>query len=139
MSSVLSTERRVLLAVYAGLVVWLAGRLVDARWHATHEEFEGASQQLEAHWLAWLGVALVLAVSVVAARRFATLRHGAGVRTLAAAGIVYAVVAGWHFIEHADGADPEAAHVLLLLANVGMLVGAILLAVSLRRRPSGTG
>jgi hypothetical protein len=139
MSSVLSTERRVLAAVWVGLAAWLAGRLVDARWHATHDEFEGTSQQIKAHWLAWLGVAVTLIVAIVAARQFAALRRSAGVRTLVAAGALYAIVGVWHFIEHANGANPDAAHVLLGLANAGMLVGAIVLTVSLRRGRSPAG
>ena len=136
MSSLLATERRVLAAVWVGLGLWLAGRLVDARWHATHDEFEGASQQIEAHWLAWLGVAVTLVVAVAATRRFAALRRSVGALTLVAAGALYAVVGIWHFIEHANGSDPEVAHVLLVLANAGMLVGAIVLTLSLRRRRS---
>jgi hypothetical protein len=137
MSSLPSTERRVLATVWASLAVWLAGRLLDARWHATHDEFEGASQQIEAHWLAWLGVALVLTVAAVAAKRFATLRRSLGLRTLVASGALYAITAVWHFIEHANGADPEAAHVLLVLGNAGMVIGAVLLTVSLSR-PKGS-
>ncbi len=139
MLSMLSTERRVLTAVWVGLGLWFAGRLVDARWHATHDEFEGTSQQIEAHWLAWLGVAVTLVVAVAGARRFAALRRSGGVRTLVAAGALYAVVGIWHFIEHANGSDPEVAHVLLALANAGMVIGAIVLTLSLRRRRSSPG
>lgn len=137
MRSLLPTERRVLAAVWVGLGLWFAGRLIDARWHASHDEFEGASQQIEAHWLAWLGVAVTLVVAVSASRRFATLRRSVGLRTVAAAGAAYLLVAVWHFVEHADGNDPEVAHVLLVLANAGLIAGAIILTLSLRRgRPS---
>ena len=46
--------RTALQLLWATLIVQVAGRLIDARWHATHDEFEGASQQLQAHWLIWL-------------------------------------------------------------------------------------
>jgi hypothetical protein len=34
------TRRRLLTELWAGIVVSIAGRLLDLRWHATHDEFE---------------------------------------------------------------------------------------------------
>jgi hypothetical protein len=34
------TRRRLLTGLWAGIVVSIAGRLLDLRWHATHDEFE---------------------------------------------------------------------------------------------------
>ena len=139
MSPLFSTERRIVTGLWAGLVVWLAGRLVDARWHSKHDEFEGASQQLEAHWLAWLGVLVTVALAIWGASRFGELRRSLGLRILIAGGALYALVAVWHLIEHAGGADPEAAHVLLVLANAALLVGAVVATASLRRRRERSG
>jgi hypothetical protein len=139
MSALFSTERRIVTGLWAGLAVWFAGRLVDARWHSEHDEFEGASQQLEAHWLAWLGVLVTVALAIWGARHFGELRRSLGLRILIAGGALYALVAVWHFIEHAGGSDPEAAHVLLVLANAALLVGAVVATASLRRGRERSG
>lgn len=108
-------------ALWIAVVVMVLGRLLDLRWHATHDEFEGTTEQLQAHWLVWLGVILVLLVATVAIREGS---GGVGFRlTLASAGL-YVPVAIWHFIEHANGSDPESAHVLLAITNLGIVVGA---------------
>ncbi|MDQ4041258.1 MAG: hypothetical protein M3141_05865, partial [Actinomycetota bacterium] len=124
-----ATPLRLLLAA---TVVAIAGRLLDARWHATHDEFEGASEQLEAHWLAWLGVA-----GMVGAAAYALRREGrrVGYVLVLLGGAVYATVGTWHFIAHANGEDPEVAHVFLALANLLLLSGVVVaLAQRARRR-----
>lgn len=122
-----------LIGLWLGLLIWFAGRLLDARWHATHSEFEGAVEQVEAHWLAWLGVLLTLAIAVEGGRRFPALRRRAGLRILIAGGLLYFGVGIWHFIEHANGTDPGLAHVFLVIGNAGMLLGVILLTLQERR------
>jgi enamine deaminase RidA (YjgF/YER057c/UK114 family) len=34
--------------VWIGALLFIAGIALDQRWHATHDEFEGTSQQFEA-------------------------------------------------------------------------------------------
>jgi hypothetical protein len=120
-----------LTALWIAVGVVILGRLVDLQWHLSHDEFEGTSQQFRAHTVVWIGVLSVLAVTVIAIR--------AGVRnpgfTLALAGTaLYVPVAVWHFIEHANGNDPEVAHVLLAIADVAIIAGAIVASLAQRRR-----
>jgi hypothetical protein len=104
-----------------GLLTSLAGRALDRRWHATHDEFETGADQLQAHWLAWLGAAVLLVTAAMAWRQ-PWLRHPLVAAALVGA-IGYAVVAGWHFWEHSQLRDPDLPHVLLALSQVTLLVG----------------
>jgi hypothetical protein len=128
---------RALRALWIAVAVQLAGRLLDLRWHLTHDEFEGTSQQLEAHWLLWLGVLATVAVAawvVLMPERLAGY-HGY-LLTLAAAAL-YVPVAVWHFVAHANSEDPELAHVLVGIGGVGMVIGAVLATLLVRRgRPA---
>lgn len=126
------SSSRALGALWIAVAVQLAGRLVDLRWHLTHDEFEGTSQQLEAHWLVWIGVLATVAVAWAVARSERVVGYPGYVLTLAA-GLLYMPVAVWHFIAHANGEDPELAHLLLGIAGVGMVTGAVLAAVLARR------
>jgi hypothetical protein len=128
-----------LLAVAA--VVQVAGRGLDGYWHANNDEFEGAAQQLEAHWLIWLGVLATLAICLVAIRQLDRTDRGLlGYRITLFSGVLYSGVAVWHFVEHANHNDPELAHVLLAIGQVGMLVGLVLVFVlSWRARHRGRG
>ena len=110
--------------LWLAIGVLLAGRIRDGVWHATHDEFEGTSQLLEAHWLAWLGVILVLAV--VAKRMAADTGLPRGYVAVGAGAALYVVIAIWHFIEHANGNDPEVAHVLIGVTQVAIFTGAAL-------------
>jgi hypothetical protein len=128
-------------ALWIAVAVQLAGRLLDLRWHLTHDEFEGTSEQLEAHWLLWLGVLATIAVAAVVSSDSERPAGWSGYLITLFSGCLYVPVAVWHFIEHANGADPELAHVLLAVAGIGMVVGAILATVVVwrgRRRASGT-
>jgi hypothetical protein len=63
-----------------GLIVFIAGRLVDLAWHTTHDEFETAADQLRAHSVVWLGnlllmAAAALAVSARTTNRSRSFRH----------------------------------------------------------------
>jgi hypothetical protein len=131
-------ERTALKALWIAVAVQIAGRALDFRWHATHDEFEGTIQQLEAHWLLWLGTAALLIVAAAAVRRLP--RPNPGWTLTLASAVIYVPVAVWHFIEHANLNDPELAHVLLALTGVGMIAGAILATVLPRRHGlSGSG
>ena len=61
-----------------------------------------------------------------------------GYQLVLAGGALYVPVAVWHFIAHADGVDPELAHVLLTIANVTMLAGVIAALVRARDGPTRT-
>lgn len=126
-------RERPLAALWVAVVVTILGRLLDLRWHVTHDEFEGTSQQLEAHWLIWLGILMVLAVTAVAVRDGS---GGFGFRLSLLSAAFYVPVATWHFIEHANRADPELAHVLLAIAYLGMLAGALIATIEARRSPA---
>lgn len=129
------TDRARLLWVFgAAVIVQIAGRVRDLAWHASHGEFEAMRQQFEAHWLLWLGVAATLAVSAFALRRLAAddpTRPGFVVTLWT--GVAYVPVSVWHFVEHANHSDPQVAHVLLALGQIGMLVGVVMVFVSARR------
>src|SRR5688500_14495265 len=103
------------LALVAAVGVVIVGRLVDLQWHLTHDEFEGVSEQFRAHTVVWIGVLCVLGVTVFAIRRGVRIP---GIRLSLAGALLYVPVAIWHFIEHANGADPEIAHVMLAIADV---------------------
>ncbi|MFL5821386.1 MAG: hypothetical protein ACJ76S_11965 [Solirubrobacteraceae bacterium] len=128
-----ASDKRLLQALWVTVLLQLAGRLVDLRWHLTHHEFEATRQQLEAHWLVWLAVLATIGVAVLAIAGSSRADLG-GYRVVLVAGLVYAAVAVWHFIEHAHHHDPEVAHVLLALSQVAMLGGAVVATVRSRRR-----
>ena len=128
---------RLLWLLAGAALLQVAGRMLDGWWHANHDEFEAARQQLEAHWLIWLGVLATLAVCALALRRLASDDPATrGYRVTLVSGLAYAAVATWHFIEHANHKDPEVAHVLLAFTQAGMILG-IVLAFILTRRAAG--
>jgi hypothetical protein len=59
----MTRQSRVEAGLWIRLTASVVGRLVDLQWHATHDEFETASDQVRAPWLAWLGALVLLAVS----------------------------------------------------------------------------
>jgi hypothetical protein len=124
---------RALRALWIAVAVQLAGRLLDLRWHLAHDEFEGTSQQFEAHWLLWLGVLATVAVAAWGLLRHEWLAGYPGYVLTLASGLFYIPVSVWHFIEHANGRDPELAHILLGIGQVGMVTGAVLATLLARR------
>jgi hypothetical protein len=126
--------KRFLVALWAGVVVQIGGRILDGIWHANHDEFEAASQQLEAHWLLWVGVLLTVGVAALAMIRLAPSERNAGYSLVLAGGALYVPVSIWHFIEHANLNDPEFAHYLLALGQVAILAGAVVAAMLSWRR-----
>jgi hypothetical protein len=81
--------------------------VIDLRWHAIHPGFERAADQLQAHWLIWLGVLVTLAAAAVGARRVLSSWYS-GYRLLLLASVAYALSSAWHFWEHANLRDPVA-------------------------------
>jgi hypothetical protein len=85
-----------------GVGLFVLGRIVDLIWHATHPEFETAADQLRAHSVVWLGALLMI---VAAATAFVSGRGRSG-------------------YEHSQHRDPDLPHLLLLITNVAMFLGA---------------
>lgn len=124
---------RLLAGVWTGIAVQVVGQVIDLRWHATHPGFERAADQVQAHWLIWLGVAITLVVAGVGASRVPS-SWATGYRLLLLAGVVYALSAGWHFWEHYQLRDPAAPHVLEAIGKAAILAGAISATVVSRQR-----
>ncbi len=116
---------RELKLLWAALGMQLVGRLLDLRWHVTHDEFEGTRQQFEAHWLLWLGVLATL-WAAAGGRRSDELGQRAIAVVLGAA-VLYVAAGIWHFGEHAAGNDPQVAHVVLGVCQLAMYAGAAVL------------
>ena len=136
----LGTANGRLQLLWAAIGIQVLGRLLDLRWHLANDEFEGVSQQFEAHWLLWAGVVMTLVVAVVAARRpDLGPSERKGYLFVLASSLAYAAVSIWHFVEHANGQDPELAHLLLGVTQIAVVVGAIVMTVRARRqaRPAG--
>lgn len=127
-----ATSRRVVVGLWVGFGAFVAGRVLDWRWHATHDEFEGPAEQLQAHWLAWLGAVILLVAAVISVREGGRAPNVGTVAVLVGA-VAYVVFAAWHFYEHAQDRDPEALHLLLVAAQLIML-GGVLAALLLPRR-----
>jgi hypothetical protein len=127
-------------ALWIGALIFVAGIALDQRWHATHDEFEGISQQFEAHWLLWLGFLVVLVATVLAFVRLTQAERPRGFAVVLIASAIYLPVTVWHFVAHANEVDPAVAHVLLGLSDAAIIAGASwTLVESLRARPlSGT-
>lgn len=121
--------RRLRLIVVVGVVVLTAGRVLDLRWHATHDEFETGRDQLQAHWPAWLGALLLLCVAAIAMRW--RVCRSPGFVVLFASAALYAAVAVWHFSLHQQLRDPDLPHVLLAVSQVGLYVGSAMVIAGL--------
>jgi hypothetical protein len=122
------SPRAIRISLAIGLIVFLAGTARDLQWHATHDTqraFETASKQIGVHWLLWLGGLIIVVAAGLALRRPELTRETRAYLIAFAAGIAYAVISVWHFIEHANGADPQVAHAFLY-ATAGLMVAAVL-------------
>lgn len=106
-----------------GFIAQIAGRLVDLQWHLTHDEFEGATEQFQAHWLIWLSTVFVLGVAITAARTAG--RPNRGYSLVVVANLAYAVVAVVHFLQHLDRLEVDWAHLLLAITSVAAAVGVL--------------
>lgn len=126
-------RRPLLVALWTAIFVQVAGQVLDLRWHAAHDEFESASDQVQAHWLIWAGAALTLVVAILGARDVPS-RWYTGYRLLLLATLFYIASAGWHFGEHYNLRDPALPHVLLGIGKAAMLAGAISATLVTRKR-----
>lgn len=122
--------------VWVAVVLQIGGRVVDGRWHTTHDAFEGASEQLRAHWLLWIGVIVALLAAGLEFAKLSAKERGRGLPTVLIGTIVYVPAATWHFIEHTRGVEPALAHPAHLLPAIGqtlIVIGAIWALVEWRR------
>lgn len=110
--------RRSLRFLWGAFVVQIAGRLLDLRWHATHDEFETGRDQLQAHWLVWIGTILVLIVGVRALRGGVTGAERSGYLAVVVANALYVPIAVAHFIQHMNHEEVDWAHAGLGITNV---------------------
>jgi hypothetical protein len=111
-------------ALWIGALLFVAGIALDQRWHATHDEFEGTSQQFEAHWLLWIGFLVVLVATVLAFVRLTGAARHPGFAVVLAASVIYLPVTVWHFAAHANEVDPNVAHILLGVGDAAIIAGA---------------
>jgi hypothetical protein len=129
-------QRKPLTALWIALAVQIVGRLIDLQWHLSHDEFEGVSQQFRAHTVVWIGVLMGLGVSTILVSQQG--RRNLGYVAVMTGALLYIPVATWHFIEHANGNDPDTAHVLIALAEAIMILGALAATAIARRVPQTT-
>jgi hypothetical protein len=129
------TSRKVFTALLIGFGAQIAGRLVDLRWHLTHDEFEGGIEQLQAHWLIWLATLFVLWVAVRGLRHAESGGERRGYQIVLVANLAYAVVAVIHFFQHLDRLEVNWAHLLLAITGIAGAVGVLwIIAVRFRSR-----
>jgi hypothetical protein len=127
-------------ALWVGGLLFVAGIVLDQRWHATHDEFEGTSQQFEAHWLLWIGFLGVTGAALAASARLTRAERHPGFTVVLVASAVYLPVTVWHFVAHASEVDPAVAHVLLAVGDAGIIAGvAWTLVAFLRERMPSEG
>lgn len=128
--------KRLVWTLWAGVLIQLVGRAIDGRWHAMHEHFETAGDQVEAHLILWIGVLVTLLVSALTAKRLPVeLRSGWPI-VLVGSGL-YVVAAAWHFWEHSRGVDPLAPHIALGVVWATLLGGALMVTLWWRRQARG--
>ena len=128
-------EKQLPRLLWGAFAIQVAGRLLDFWWHATHEEFETGGDQLQAHWLVWMGTILVLAVGVRALRDGVTGAERGGYLTVVVANGLYVPIAVAHFIQHMDHQEVDWAHAGLSITNVVAALGVLYLGyVSMKGR-----
>ncbi len=126
--------------LWGAFVVQVAGRLLDFRWHATHDEFETGRDQITAHWLVWLGTLLVLAVAAWALRIALSESERRGYLVVLWSNALYGLFAVIHFIQHLNHQEIDWAHISLALTNIGSVVGVLMVtSVRFRRRSTEPG
>lgn len=112
--------RRRLLILWGAVALILIGDFIDLAWHARHGEFQKASDVLRGHWLSWLGLVILMAVSV-AAMTSDDSKSRPGFRAALIASLVYAVGSVWNFWGHVHGTQTFFAHVLLGTSKVAIV------------------
>jgi hypothetical protein len=131
----MTTVPRQLEALWVAILVQVLGRISDGIWHLNHADFEGAADQLEAHFVVWTGMLMTLAAAGWALRSDHAPERRVGYVVTFVAALLYVPAAVWHFIGHANGEELDVAHVLLAVTQVATIVGA-LIATMRSRRPT---
>ena len=129
-------HRSLLRSLWAAFAVQVAGRSLDFWWHATHDEFETGSDQLEAHRLVWLGTLLVLLVGIRALRASVQGRERSGYLVVVGANALYVPIAIAHFIQHMNHQEVDWAHIGLGVTNVVAALGVLYVSYASVKRPS---
>lgn len=108
-----------------GFVGQIAGRLVDLQWHLTHDEFEGAAEQLRAHWLIWASTIFVVGVAIASVRSADQPNQRRGYLIVLVANLAYAGVAVIHFFQHLEYLEVDWAHLLLAITSIAAAIGVL--------------
>jgi hypothetical protein len=113
--------RRTNRLLWWGVGVFAVGK--DRRPHLAHHPpgVRDGDRPSQAHSVVWLGALLMI---VAAARVFASGNRNGGYLLVLLAGLAYGAVAVWHFYEHSRHRDPDLPHLLLLVTNMAMFLGA---------------
>jgi hypothetical protein len=130
---------RQLEALWVAVLVQVLGRISDGIWHLNHADFEGAADQLEAHFVVWTGMLMTLVAAGWALRSDRAPERNVGYLTTFVAALAYVPAAVWHFIGHANGEELDVAHVLLALTQAASIAGAIVATVRSRRPAAPSG
>jgi hypothetical protein len=124
---------RQLEALWVAVLVQVLGRISDGIWHLNHADFEGAANQVEAHFVLWTGMLMTVAAAGWALRTDRAPERRLGYLVTFVGAILYVPVAVWHFIGHANGEELDVAHLLLAVTQVATIVGALIATLSSRR------
>jgi hypothetical protein len=127
---------RQLEALWVAILVQVLGRIGDGIWHFNHDDFEGPANQLEAHFVLWVGVGMTLAAAGWALRTDRAAERRTGYLVTFVTALLYVPVAVWHFIGHANGDELDLAHYLLAITQIAMIVGVVMATAASRRRPA---
>jgi low temperature requirement protein LtrA len=130
---------RQLEALWVAIIVQVLGRISDGIWHLNHADFEGAADQLEAHFVVWSGMLMTLVASGWALRSDRMPERRIGYLITFAGALLYIPVAVWHFIGHANGDELDVAHVLLALTQLATIVGVVIATIRSRRPTAAPG
>jgi len=128
-----ATDRKSVLVLWAAFAIQVLGRLLDLRWHQTHSEFETAADQVQAHWLGWLGTVLVLAATMTALIRARSGPARPGYLTVLVSNGLYAVTAVVHFVQHANRSEVDLTHAMLGVTNIAAVVGVLMVTIAYLR------
>ena len=125
--------------LWVAFAVQVAGRLLDFWWHATHEGFETGRDQVQAHWLVWLGTVLVLLVSGRALMAGVEDPVRVGYLVVVAANAAYIPIAVAHYLQHLDHREVDWAHAGLGITNLIAAIGVLYVAYASRRQAREAG
>lgn len=129
----MSMTPRQLEALWVAILVQVLGRIGDGIWHLNHDEFEGAANQVEAHFVLWAGMLMTVAAAGWALRADRAPERRLGYLVAFVAALLYIPVAVWHFVGHSNGEELDVAHVLLAVTQLATIVGALMATVRSRR------